>query len=178
MSCKNKNCGCQDNSISMTTNYNNCPDVCSPLAEPCSELYDMKCICYNGPDIKELDIKKGDRLEEILQKLILGITNNACAQFQDPLACTSILNLVATNITTTTLGISFEPIVNAITYRVEYKDTTSLTWLLLTPLVAPTVTASIVGLQPDTVYDIRVYADCGASGCYSLTIRIKTLPTA
>ena len=158
----------------MPNTYSNDPTVCPPDSEPCSEVFDMACICYQGDDIVELDIKKGTRLDEILQKLVLGITNPGCTDFFDPLVCQSPLNLTVSNLTTSSLEISWDTVASAVSYSVEFKEAISLVWLIQPIITAPVVSNTIVGLTPNTVYDIRVNAICAAGNCYSLNIRIKT----
>lgn len=172
--CTSNNCGCGDTALSMPPNFSNDPTVCPPDSEPCSEVFDMACICYQGPDIVELDIQSGDRLDEILQKLILGVTDPGCATFDDPATCQSPINLLIANLTASTFTISWDTVPSALSYIVEFKEATSLTWLLNPTVVTPTVTDTVIGLIADTVYDVRVNAVCAAGTCYSLNIRIKT----
>jgi hypothetical protein len=174
--CKSNRCGCGDTPINMPNSYSNDPTVCPPNSEKCSEVFDMACICYGGDDIVELDIKKGTRMDEVLQKLVLAINNPGCSDFFDPLVCQSPLNLTVSNITTNTFGISWDAVLSAVSYTVEYKNANTTSWLLNPSVVAPTVNDTIIGLTPETVYDIRVNAICATGGCYSLNIRIQTLP--
>lgn len=76
--CKSKKCGCNDQAIQVPTTFSNNPTVCPPNAEPCTEVFDMGCICWQGPDICELDIKAGDRLDEVIQKLTLTLAQVSC----------------------------------------------------------------------------------------------------
>jgi len=175
--CNKSRCGCKDQPLNMPNSYSNDPTVCPPDSEPCSEVFDMACICYQGDDIVELDIKKGTRMDEILQKLVLAITNPGCADFFDPLACQSPLNLTITNLTDTSFNIGWDAVLAATSYTVEFKDANTTTWLLNPTVLAPTITDLVIGLAPETVYDIRVNAICSAGTCYSLNIRIQTLPT-
>lgn len=167
-------CGCNDSALVIPTSFSNDPTVCPPSSETCSEVFPMECVCYQGPDIFELDIKKGDRLDEVLQKLILRITNPDCAIFEDDTVCQSPINLTISNLTATTFGISWDTVDIATSYQVEIKLTTSSTWLLNTAVTAPIVADTLVGLTPDTIYDVRVRAICPSDSCYSLNIRIKT----
>lgn len=173
----NTKCGCKDTALQIPTQFINDPAIC-PDPEECSELFDMNCICYNGDPIVDLDINPGDRLEEILQKLVLSITNPGCAQFGDPLAtCLSVLNLAAGTITDNSITVTWDLEALAINYQLEYKEATATSWLI-NPLLGPTIdTDTAGGLLADTEYDLRVNAFCATGSCYSLTIRIKTLPT-
>lgn len=74
-------CGCTDHPVNIPTTFSGDPSVCpqtDPCEETCSELFDMKCVYYDGPDICELDVKNGDRLEDVLQKILLSISTISC----------------------------------------------------------------------------------------------------
>lgn len=174
--CKGK-CGCKDSALTIPANFINDPAVC-PDPEPCSELFDMDCICYNGPIIVDLDISPGDRMSEILQKLVLSVTHPGCADFGDPAAtCLSPLNLAASTITDNSISITWDVDSLSTGYQLEYMQVGAMTWLV-NPAVGPTInTDTAGGLLADTYYDFRVLSNCATGGCYSLTIRIKTLPT-
>lgn len=177
--CNSKDrCGCADSALTLGPNFSNDPTVCPPNSETCTELFDMACVCYGGDDIVEFDIQRGDRMDEVLQKLILGIRNPGCAVFEDPTTCQSPINLTIANLTDATFSISWDTVVSAVSYTVEYKLATAVSWSLNPSVTAPLVVDTVIGLLPDTIYDIRVNAICAAGSCYSLNIRIKTLPTA
>jgi hypothetical protein len=173
--CKSNRCGCGDSALSIPATFSNCPTVCPPNSEKCTELFDMACICYNGPDIVEYDIKKGSRLDEVIQKLILAISSPGCATFQDPTTCESPINLTVSNLTSNSFEISWDTVTSATGYSVEYKEVSSLIWLVTPVINAPLTGGTIVGLLADTIYDIRINAICPLGTCYSLNIRIKTL---
>jgi len=101
---------------------------------------------------------------------------NQCTNYGDENACLSPFNLEFSNILTTSLTLQWEGSNNVTSYNIEFKEPSSLTWNLLPPIVAPTVSASIIGLTPDTVYEFRINAVCTTTTCYSLTVREKTLP--
>lgn len=168
-------CTCSDNALSIPASYSNDPTVCPPNSEPCSEVFDMACICYNGPDIVELNIQTGDRLDDVLIKLVSSITNPSCSSFSDPSLCQSALNITFTNITSTSFDISWDQVAAATAYAVEFKVATDLTWTSTVPIAPPVGSATIIGLTADTVYDVRVATTCAADTCYSLNFRIKTL---
>lgn len=167
-------CGCGDTSIDMPNSFSNCPDPCESR-ETCTEVFDMHCICYQGEDIIEYDIQKGDRLDEIMQKILLGLTNSGCATFGDNTACQSPINLTIESLTDATFELSWDAVPAAVSYTVEFKDASSSTWLLNPSVAAPTTTDTVIGLTANTVYDIRVNAICATGSCYSLNIRIKTI---
>lgn len=170
--CKKSRCAC-DSAIPTPTSFSNDPSVCPPNSEKCAEVFNMACVCYQGEDIVELDIKKGDRMDEIMQKLLLAILNPGCATFSDTATCGSAINLTITNLTTTSFELSWDTVAGATHYVVEYKEATSLTWNLTPNIVAPAA-VGIYGLLPATVYDLRVNTVCATGTCYSLNIRVKT----
>jgi microcystin-dependent protein len=70
--CKKNSCSCKDKGYMTATTCPPSNDVC-PRPEPCSEIFDTCCIVHNSDPIMELDIKEGDRLCDILQKIALCI---------------------------------------------------------------------------------------------------------
>tara|TARA_R110002126_G_scaffold158322_4_gene305723 strand:- start:13336 stop:13818 length:483 start_codon:yes stop_codon:yes gene_type:complete len=80
--CKKTKCGCADKPYGIPTTFSNDPTVCPPDSEKCTEVFEAECICWPGPDICELDIKTGDRLDEVLEKLILTMSQVSCAAFE------------------------------------------------------------------------------------------------
>lgn len=174
--CKQDRCGCSDSALNMPATFSNNPTACPPNSEPCVEVFDMACICYQGDDIVELDIQRGQRLDIVLQKLVLAITDPGCAIFSDPTTCQSAINLTVTNLTTSSFDIAWDTVASATGYSLEYKESTATTWLVTPAISAPLTNGTIVGLTPDTIYDIRINTICTLGTCYSLTIRIKTLP--
>lgn len=76
--CKSNRCGCGDSALSVPATFSNCPTVCPPDSEKCTELFLAECICWPGPDICELDVKTGDRLDEIFRKVILTVSQISC----------------------------------------------------------------------------------------------------
>lgn len=172
--CKTQRCGCSDAPINMPNTFSNDPSICPPNSEKCSEVFDMACICYQGDDIIEYDIKKGQRLDEVLQKVLLALSDSGCATFGDDTSCQSPINLTISNLLSTGFDISWDTVPYATSYVVEYKHAASMTWLLNPAVTAPTVTDTIIGLSPEEIYDIRISAVCPVGSCYSLNIRIET----
>ena len=172
--CCNNNCNeCSDSALTIPTNFSTDPVEC-PTPESCTEVFNMECICYNGPDIVELDIQAGQRLNVVLNKLIMYMTNPGCATFADDATCQGVINIITSDITTTTFNLTWNAAPAAVSYVIEYKETGAAIWTTTTPIVAPTVTAMVTGLAADTTYDVRIQTVCAASDCYSLTIRLKT----
>lgn len=171
--CKNKPCGCEDHGL--TT-----PPVCAqdtfdcPAPEPCSETFSDCCVIHINDTIVDINLQKGDRLCDILQRLTLLITNPGC--ILPGSTCLSVLGLQSTTITTTTIAIAWQPSTTAINYLVEYKLSSAVTWTAL-PAIVPVAnpTAVIGGLTPGETYDIRVASICAAGSCYSVTIQTQTV---
>lgn len=170
--CKQNKCGCGSSAIEMPPVYLNCPNPCEST-EKCTQLYNMDCICYDGEDIIELDIKKGERMTSIMKKLISAILYPGCSDYSSVTACKNTVNVIITNIGANSLSIEWNEVNTAVNYIVEFKLSSSLTWNTL-PAVNVT-NASIVGLTAESIYDIRVIVTCAATTCASLQYRIKTL---
>jgi len=171
--CKKKNCGCEKGITTNTPCVQNTPDCPNP--EPCPETFSDECIMHTGDTIVDLDIKKGDRLSDILQKMTLLLTNNGC--IIPGAICQSPIGLASTNIYTTSIKLAWDPTPNATTYQVEYKLAAAVTWTLNAPLAQATFPVDTIGgLLPNTEYHVRVRAICGIEPvtCTSVTILVKT----
>ena len=80
--CQAKPCGCEDTKLvsPVTT-------TCS-TSELCDEIINFGCVKYTGNNIYTIDIKNGERLDAVVKKLVLYLTNPNCF---NPLAtCQSI----------------------------------------------------------------------------------------
>jgi len=106
-----------------------------------------------------------------------GCICNDCTNYGDENACLSVLNVLFDNITQTSFNIAWDTSPNAISYVVEFKQITAVSWFIQPAISAPFLTDTVVGLTPNTVYDVRVNAVCAGGTCYSLTYRMKTLET-
>lgn len=169
--CKNKNCGCND--LALTTSAPcSCNVVTCPTPDICTETWSDCCIIHTGDTIADLGIYKGDRLCDILQKLTLMITNPDC--IMPGTECGSPIGFKSTTIAGTTIGLFWETVPAATGYIVEYRQLTTPTWTILSPVTTNTVTIS--GLTVNTEYYVRVKTQCEAlpATCYSVTLLLKT----
>jgi len=105
-----------------------------------------------------------------------GCICNDCTNYGDENACLSVLNILFDNITQTSFGVAWDTSPNAVSYVVEFKEVTAITWSIMPPVSAPFLTNTVTGLTPDTIYDVRINAVCPTGTCYSLTLRLQTLP--
>lgn len=164
----NKPCGCGD--VVLTTPPS-CPVQCTN-GDPCPETFDAKCLVYMGNTIANLGITTGMRFDDILQILVMGIVNPGCIYPSAP--CQGVVGLKSTSISAGTINLKWLPVSTAVNYQVEYRATTSATWIT-NPVTTNTVD-SIGGLLPNTSYYVRVKTTCGSGNCYSLVLTITTTP--
>lgn len=173
--CQNNDCGCLDEGLTTSPPCNgaNCPDP-----DPCPETFSDCCVVFTGDSILDIGINQGDRLCDILQKLTLLMTQPECVASGSP--CVPPVGFRSTSIGSTSISLAWYPEATATNgYSVEYREISSGTWLI-NPTVAQSTAPSdtIGGLTPDTYYYIRVRPVCDeASGCYSVTIIVKTKAT-
>lgn len=167
--CK-KACGCGDDVITTPLTCN-APECTKP--ETCSETFSADCVIYTGDTIANLGITKGMKLSDVVQLLVLALTNPGCIYPTSP--CQSVLGLNTTAIAQTTASIAWNSVVGAINYQTEYRAISSAIWVV-NPVT--TGTTDVIGvLVPNTDYYIRVKTNCGGDPCYSNTILIKTKNT-
>ncbi len=181
-----RNCGCKIPCSCGDTVFTTPPSCCDgnpacPAGDPCAETFNSCCIIYTGDTIANLDIKQGDRVCDIIQKLAALIVNPGC--FFPTAACQGAVGFFSTLITATTIKLKWAAVSVATQYQVEYRLTTVGTWSL-NPVVATsaTPTDTIGGLLPNSVYFVRVKTFCPTDPtrdtaiptCYSLVLQIKT----
>lgn len=138
--------------------------------EKCSETFSAQCVIYDGDTVANLGIYKGMKMSDIVQLLVLAITNSGCIYPTSP--CLSVLGFNTNNITQTSASLSWNVVLGATGYQVEYRPVTSASWLI-NPIVT-TINDIIGTLIPNTDYYIRVNTICSSNSCYSNTIQIKT----
>ena len=169
--CKTKKCGCLDTGLTTPTpcihDTVECPDP-----NPCSETFSDQCIIHNGDTIVDLDLQQGDSMDTILQKLTLWLTNPGCI---DPGSqCKAVLGLHSITVTPSTIKIGWTSEGTPLSFQVEYKLASALSWTLNPALPITSVIDTIGNLTPNSDYHIRVNAVCAAGSCYSVTILVKT----
>lgn len=176
--CEEKLCGCADKAIPVSPPCGQDVDYC-PEPEPCGEVFSTSCIVYTGNDIVDTNINQGDRLDVILQKLSIWLTNPAC--IDNVGNCFSPLGLRTTFISQTIIKISWDPGSGASQYYVQYKPASALTWTTFLPVASTVEEYTISGLTANTEYYVRVYSSCppvppnAGQICNSVTLSVTTL---
>ncbi len=173
-----KNCGCQVNcgcgDMVLTTPPSCCAGIpACPNRDPCPETFSAQCLVYTGDTIANLNIQQGDRVSDIIQRLASLIINPGCAYPTSP--CQSVVSFYSTYISATTIKLKWGAVSVATSYQVEYRLTTSPTWILNAAVaVSPTPVDIIGGLLPNSTYFVRVNTFCAAGNCYSMVLQITT----
>jgi hypothetical protein len=93
------------------------------------------------------------------------------------MACLSTSHIYSTSVTTTTITVTWNAVVTASSYQVEYQVKPAYpdplgSWTQLTEQTTPG--ATITGLTTGTAYLIRVNCICDTGNCYSVTIEVPT----
>ncbi len=178
--CKSDPCACMDHGLTTPCEY----DDCNPNAEPCDEIICAECVSYCGDTFQVPDpldptdarfrIEKGERLDQILQKLVIYTTTSVCMDADQLHAVTVRLG----NPTSTSVVVSWDYVSPAATEFNVYWSITSGVWVLANlggPLSALTTSYNITGLNPATTYLIKVETGDGASTCDSVEVQTETL---
>jgi len=101
MSCNHKiPCGCGDTGLTTPTSCNTGTNEC-PSPDLCPETFCAGCVVYCGDSIVDLGINQGDRMDVILQRLALFLTNPGCI--------TPVNTGAITVLTVTTVGAGYTP---------------------------------------------------------------------
>lgn len=91
-------CGCDD--VGLTT-----PPPCEtgtescPSPDPCPETFCAGCVVYCGDSIIDVGINQGDRMDVIMQRLALFLTNPGCI--------TPVITGAITSVAITTAGVGY-----------------------------------------------------------------------
>lgn len=94
-----------------------------------------------------------------------GSGNYVSANFTTtlPFVCNTPTGLNATAITSTSATLNWAAVTGASTYAVDYKLSSSATWISVTASTAST-SFSVTGLTASSIYDYRVSTNCGVNG--------------
>ena len=168
MSCKDKNCGCEDQPV--TTADNLCNNIDCAEIPACEQYTDAPCTILAGYGILEIQSDPNASLAEMIQRLSILYTNPSCMSGG---TCSSTPLLYPTAVTTTTISLWWKTVSTALAYEVNYKAASSMVWI---PLASQTTnTATITGLITATEYNVKVETGCASGGpCDSVTLTIIT----
>lgn len=177
--CEKKYCGCADKAIPVAAPCSQDTLSC-PSPELCPETFSAGCVVYTGNSIIDLGINQGDRMDVILQRITLWLTNPACIDGTGD--CMSPLGLRSTYISQTIAKIAWNASDNSAGYVVEYKLASDVSWSVY-PSISPSISPefTITGLASGEEYYIRVRSDCtpvppnSGQSCYSVTISVIML---
>jgi len=171
--CQATPCGCTETTLTspVTTVCNN--------AEPCEEITNFECVNYTGNNIYTLGINTNDRLDVVIKKMALYLTNPSC--YDPSAACQSIKDFEILDIKTTEASIfwSYPPAPAAITaVKLEYSiDPTFVSGVVQVPLASTYTQRTIINLLANTTYYVRIKTSTSLSVdcCTSITLSFKTL---
>src|SRR5436190_4347105 len=91
-----------------------------------------------------------------------SITQSEIATQATSTSCTAPGGLSASNIATTTATLNWNAVSGALVYTVQYKPTTSSTWIVATSGTYG-LSVNLYSLSANTTYDWRVYTNCSLS---------------
>ena len=151
--CNNLACGCADTSQTMPCVYNDCREK---GAEQCEEIMCAACVSYCADTFEAslgntiLQIANGERLDRILQRMVLFMTNAPCVD-----SAPQLVSLGA--ITSTTIVVEWSGVPANATVNVEYKLPQSGGWTTAASnLNTSTTSHEVTGLVANKIYQIRV----------------------
>jgi len=122
-------------------------------------------------DEVDIDVPEGASLEQAFQMMAISFVDPTC--LEGP--CFASFHIYPIFVTITTITVTWAPSSSALTYQVEYKEESSVTWIPLAAQLATAPTQAVIsGLTTGTTYTIRVNSICEAGNCYSATITVTT----
>ncbi|PWV46498.1 reprolysin-like metallopeptidase [Chitinophaga sp. S165] len=90
-------------------------------------------------------------------------------------SCASPAGLTASAITTTSATVGWTPVSGAVSYDVDYKSTTSSTWINAATATTA-VSVGLTGLTSGTTYDYRVRTNCSSGSSTYSASQFTTTP--
>jgi len=176
-----KNCGCADSPLNTPCSYTDC----SVGSERCEDIQCAECVSYCGTSFQIgssgllIKIESGDRLDSIIQKLALLLSQGLGACTSDDLHHAPY-NFYATLVTSTTLSLVWNGESSLTTGINVYVDNavTPTGWTLvnITPIAPTVLTYDVTLLTPATPYKFKLEStDAGMAACDSVEILITTL---
>jgi hypothetical protein len=98
----------------------------------------------------------------------------ASAQFTTTSACGTVTGLGVTSVSTSTASISWAAMASALSYDLEYKTGVATTWTIALQGTT-SLNGTLAGLQSNTLYNVRVRANCASgSGSYATSTLTTT----
>jgi phosphotransferase system IIB component len=153
----------------------NCPPVPALLtpcvdSEPCEELGIAGCVKYGGDDIVEGNILNGERLDETIQKLLVGMVSGV-ACISPVLKC--ITKLRSTVVTANTITLAWNKPTDNVSMTLQYKTDSAQSYTDV--VVDGLTTKQLTGLTANTKYLIKIASVAsGNTACSSVTIAVTT----
>jgi len=151
--CNHLACGCADTSQTMPCTYTDCR---KDGAESCDEVMCAACISYCAATFEAslggeiLQIAQGERLDRILQRIVLFMTNASCVATAPQLVSLG-------DITTTSVEVEWSGVPSTATVDVQYKIPTSGGWTTAASGLASSTTSHIItNLTANSAYQFRV----------------------
>tara|TARA_R100001440_G_scaffold34208_1_gene53169 strand:- start:6783 stop:7325 length:543 start_codon:yes stop_codon:yes gene_type:complete len=167
--CSNLACGCADTSQTMPCTYTDCR---KDGAESCDEVTCAACVSYCADTFEAslgstiLQVAKGERLDRILQRMVLFMTNATCVATAPQLVSLG-------TITSNSIVVEWSGVPNGATVDVQFKLPTSQGWTTAATGLGTSVTAhTVTNLAAQNVYQFRVVN----GSCSSVIVTGVTLP--
>jgi hypothetical protein len=139
-------------------------------SEPCDELSLLGCVKYNGDTIVEGNIVSGERLDSIIQKLIVAqVSGTSC--ISPTLKCVTALR--STVVKANSITVAWNVPLDNTGLTLMYKTEAASTW---TSVVSNGLsTKEVLSLSASTKYLFKVASTAsGNVNCTSVTIAVTT----
>jgi hypothetical protein len=162
-------CGCKDSALTTPPPCNETGDC---AGENCTETFCDECIAHCEEDLvveigtEDIDVPKGTRINEIWQRLAIGITSGECA-------AKAAVGIKASSITGNSVVINWVP-GTASSYQVAYVSQDSASQGT-SPALSNSVTSyTLTGLASGETYLVNM-VPAGFESCPVIKIKFKTL---
>ena len=177
--CSSK-CGCADTALTNACTYTDC----SVGSERCDDIQCAACVSYCGTSFQIgetnalIVIKSGERLDSIIQKFAMILSNGLGACTSDDLQ-RDPYNVYAGVITSSTADIIWDGIWSNSNGLNIYYDTqvNPSGWVLAnsTPVVTTSTNFTLTNLVASTAYKVKVVDNGNSAACKPIEILFSTL---
>lgn len=175
-STKSSPCACKDHGLVTPCSYTNCQR--KNQTETCEDIQCSACVgwcqnsfCVTNAANQTFCVNKGEKLDFILQKLVLFVANPGCWN-------SNIAHLFVDTVTNNSIKLMWDGIPTGTTAINVYYATTAGAYVLANttgPLSAGTTEFDVTGLSSNTAYKFKVAATTGSATCDSVEVYANTI---
>lgn len=172
---KSSPCACQDHGLTTPCSYSDCTRKAE--TETCEDIQCLECVsycqdsfCVTNSANQIFCVNKGEKLDLVLQKLVLFVANPSCWN-------SNIAHLFTGAVTQTSIELFWQGIPSGTTAINVYFAPVNGAYVLAnaSPLSGAANTFIVTGLTANTAYKFKVAATTASATCDSVELYVNTI---